>query len=58
MSATKAVQAALARRGYYRGPVDGAMGSETRSAIRSFQAHEGLPVTGQVDGRLMRALQG
>jgi hypothetical protein len=56
-SATKALQAALARRGYYRGSIDGAMGPETRNAIRSFQAHQGLPVTGQVDARLIRALQ-
>ena len=56
-SATKALQAALARRGYYHGSVDGALGPETRNAIRSFQAHQGLPVTGQVDGRLIRALQ-
>ncbi len=56
-SATKAVQSALARRGYYRGPIDGALGPETRNAIRSFQAHQGLPITGQMDGRLIRALQ-
>src|SRR5271157_768633 len=57
LSAAKAVQAALARRGYYRGPIDGALGPETRNAIRSFQAHQGLPVTGQLDGRLISALQ-
>ena len=56
-SATKALQTALARRGYYRGQIDGAFGPQTRSAIRSFQANKGLPVTGQVDGRLIRALQ-
>jgi hypothetical protein len=55
--ATKALQAALARRGYYHGSVDGLWVPETRNAIRSFQAHQGLPVTGQVDGRLIRALQ-
>jgi hypothetical protein len=56
-STTKALQAALARRGYYHGSVDGVWGPETRNAIRSFQAHQGLPVTGQVDGRLISALQ-
>ena len=40
------IQAALAQRGYYRGPIDGVWGPETRNAIRSFQAHRGLPVTG------------
>jgi Putative peptidoglycan binding domain len=43
--------------GYYGGPIDGVFGPETRGAIRSFQAHQGLPVTGQVDSRLVRALQ-
>jgi hypothetical protein len=57
LSATKALQTALARRGYYGGPIDGVFGPETRGAIRSFQAHQGLPVTGQVDSRLVRALQ-
>ena len=56
-STTKALQAALARRGYYHGSLDGVWGPATRNAIRSFQAHQGLPVTGQVDGRLIRALQ-
>lgn len=55
--ATKTVQAGLAARGYYRGPIDGAPGPETRTAIRAFQAHQGLPVTGQIDGRLMNALR-
>jgi peptidoglycan hydrolase-like protein with peptidoglycan-binding domain len=32
-------------------------GPETQDAIRSFQARRGLPVTGQVDSRLIRALQ-
>jgi hypothetical protein len=56
-SATKSLQAALAQRGYYHGSVDGVWGPQTRKAIRSFQADQGLPVTGQVDGRLIRALQ-
>jgi len=54
---TKWIQTALARRGYYRGPIDGEIGPGTRNAIRSFQAHQGLPVTGQMDGRLIRALE-
>jgi hypothetical protein len=53
-SSMKAVQAELARLGYYRGAIDGVLGPETRSAIRSFQANQGLPVTGQVDGRLIK----
>jgi Putative peptidoglycan binding domain len=56
-SHTKAVQAELARRGYYRGPINGVLGPESRSAIRSFQARNGLPVTGRIDGDLFRALR-
>jgi hypothetical protein len=56
-SSAKALQAELARRGYYHGSIDGMLGPETRNAIRSFQAHQGLPVTGQVDGQLINALQ-
>jgi hypothetical protein len=54
---TRAIQAALAWRGYYSGRIDGVMGPETRQAIESFQAHQGLPVTGQIDNRLINALQ-
>jgi hypothetical protein len=53
----KAIQTELARRGYYRGPIDGVLGPESRNAIRSFQARNGLPVTGRVDGDLYRALR-
>jgi hypothetical protein len=56
-SPTKAVQAALAQRGYYRGPINGVLSPESRSAIRSFQARNGLPVTGRIDGDLVRALR-
>ena len=51
------VQSALARRGYYSGPVDGVIGSGTRSAIREFQNDNRLPVTGQIDGPLVQALR-
>lgn len=56
-ASTRAVQAALAWQGYYSGRVDGVMGPETSNAIRSFQSHQGLPVTGQVNGALINALQ-
>ena len=51
------VQDSLARRGYYDGPVDGVVGSGTRSAIREFQRDNGLPVTGRIDSQLVQALQ-
>ena len=37
-------------------PVNGIMGRETRSAVRSFQEREGLPVTGIVGPDIERAL--
>lgn len=52
-----AVQTALARRGYYHGPIDGVIGSSTRDAIRSFQAAQGLPGTGMIDPSLLKALK-
>jgi len=51
------VQAALARRGYYRGMIDGVIGPQSRHAIEAFQADQGLPVTGQIDAGLLRALR-
>ena len=40
------VQQALKSQGYYNGPIDGIWGSESRSAIRSYQKAKGLPVAG------------
>src|SRR6516165_8740709 len=50
------VQSELARRGYYHGPTDGLIGSDSREAIRAFQAAQGLPVSGVIDQRLLQAL--
>ncbi len=50
------VQRALARRGFYRGPIDGDVGPGTRAAIRAFQDNRGLTVTGRIDGSLVRSL--
>jgi Putative peptidoglycan binding domain len=50
------VQSELARRGYYHGAIDGAIGSGSRQAIRAFQAAQGLPVTGRIDPKLLKAL--
>jgi hypothetical protein len=50
------VQRALARRGYYRGEIDGDVGPATRAAIRSYQYNRGLEVTGRIDGSLLRSL--
>lgn len=43
------VQTELARRGYYRDPIDGIIGEGTRRALRNFQNDAGLPVTGRMD---------
>ncbi|MDP9292005.1 MAG: peptidoglycan-binding protein [Verrucomicrobiota bacterium] len=50
------MQLKLARRGYYKGPIDGIIGSGTRWAIRRFQYDSKLPVTGWIDGNLLRKL--
>lgn len=50
------VQRTLARRGFYRGAIDGDVGPGTRAAIRSFQYSRGLTVTGRIDSSLLRAL--
>jgi len=51
------VQRALAKRGYYGGVIDGAIGSQSRAAIRAYQVDKGLPVTGRIDGNLLRSLR-
>ena len=43
------VQQQLQRDGYYDGPVDGILGSQTREAIAQFQADHGLAVTSAID---------
>jgi len=53
----RGIQGELARRGYYRGTVDGRAGPATRGAIRDFQQDAGLPVTGTVDDRLFSELK-
>ena len=40
---------ALAARGYSPGCLDGALGYQTRAALRAFQASEALPITGGLD---------
>jgi len=46
----KKVQESLRDKGYYKVPVDGIMGPQTRAAIRQYQQSENLPVTGRLDG--------
>lgn len=49
-------QAALYRRGYYRGPIDGDIGPGSREAIRRYQYRNGLTITGYMDRGLMVSL--
>lgn len=49
-------QQILKRRGYYRGAVDGVMGSQTAAAIRRYQVAENLRVTGQLNPQTTRSL--
>ncbi len=50
------VQSRLSALGYYHAAIDGIAGSGTRGAIRAYQLHAGLPVTGQIDSALLSAL--
>ena len=51
-----AVQSALARRGYYRGYVDGQIGPQSRQSIANYQQDQGLRVTGNISPSLLRSL--
>lgn len=50
------VQAELARRGYYRGSIDGSYGPLTRSALLQFQQDNGLETTGTIDEPTLETL--
>ncbi len=55
-SVEAAVQLALARAGYYRGPVDGCLGPMSRQAVANYQADRGMRVTGNPNGSLLYSL--
>jgi hypothetical protein len=55
-SVVGAVQARLARAGYYHGVVDGVSGNATRKAIRDYQRAHSLPADGQIRGRLLTSM--
>ena len=50
------VQEILARKGYYKGPIDGVAGSRTYYAIRAYQRDHKLPPTGRVNNALLEEL--
>ena len=49
-----ALQVALTRLGYYRGPIDGIMGPGTSYAIRAYERDHGLRMDGVISGQLIR----
>jgi hypothetical protein len=55
-SLPSAVQGQLAKRGYYKGKVDGELGDGSRSALRRFQKDNKLKETGRIDEPTLRAL--
>lgn len=56
-SATVAqVQRTLAREGYYKGPIDGEMGSRTYYAIRAYQRSHNLRVDGTINNQLLATM--
>jgi peptidoglycan hydrolase-like protein with peptidoglycan-binding domain len=50
------VQEVLIEKGYYHGPVDGVLGTETRRALTRFQEREGIEARGVIDERTYVAL--
>jgi hypothetical protein len=52
------LQQLLARRGFYRGEPDGTLGSETKKALRSYQAAAGLPADGFASSGVLARLRG
>jgi peptidoglycan hydrolase-like protein with peptidoglycan-binding domain len=52
-----AVQSTLKERQFYFGEVTGKIDPETRAAVRRFQVHRGLPMTGEIDNATMQSLQ-
>ena len=56
-SLIEAVQAELARRGYFSGKVNAMYGPTTHEALRRFQTDEGLAATGRINEATLHALE-
>ena len=52
----RSVQVAMAKIGYYPGPIDGIFGPESRAAIRRLQHELQLPLTGYLTAAQARKL--
>ena len=57
-SYTRAIQEKLTALGYDPGPIDGAIGSQTRAAIVQYESDNGLPERGQVSKALLAHMHG
>jgi len=55
-STVAVVQAQLAKQGYYRGQIDGVLGSQTQRAIANYQNDHGLRATGSLTTDTLRTL--
>lgn len=53
-----ALQSDLMRKGWYSGSIDGVFGSGTKSAVRAYQSHVGVAVTGVAGPKTMEKLYG
>ena len=51
------IQSYLNKLGYQVGTIDGLMGEKTRGAVKEFQRHSGLSVTGEITAELEKALR-
>lgn len=49
-------QLELLAKGLYKGPIDGKMSPEFRSALRDFQIRQGLAATGSMDNQTLARL--
>lgn len=51
------VQRSLKEQQFYFGEVNGQLDEETRAALRRYQIHQGVPVSGELDTATLQALQ-
>jgi len=56
-SVVVSAQSTLARRGLYRGPIDGLYGPNMEFSLRAYQSRVGLPTTGRLDLETLAALE-
>jgi len=50
------IQRALAKEGYYSGPIDGLIRNQTMAAVNAYQRAKGLPLDAYVNMQTVKAL--